>query len=412
LYMKGYPLARPAVQLGVCCSTSHPFRQAKATERDLLRGDLFNKSTPNDVKKRCEEFLTPSRRTWRECSSEEGERRVLEDKQSLFVQGIAGTGKTTFCRGIVERLQAAGEKVDIISKTHVASRRAGGVTADHWVRRYVINGSPKCTVLWIDEISQLDVGLLLQICKLTFCENVRFILSGDFNQFAPIGNNFRGTPVEEDALQRSNLLHTMASGNVVTLTECRRSDQELFDFYASLVDSSFNVSTIDSIAEAKALFNYDGFCRSNLVISHKKRIQLNRQINEQLAPRDVAVRLAVHSRQLRGNSAQTMLIWPGIELLGAVPTERKGVRNGCLYTVTSVEPDAVTLQELPGLTLTFEQVKSWLRLSYAQTYASVQGTEFTSQLRLHDTKHRFFTRRHLFVGLSRARAAKDVSVVD
>lgn len=148
------------------------------------------------------------------------------------------------------------------------------------------------------------------------------------------------------------------------------------------------------------------------MISHKKRILLNRQINEQMAPRDVAVRIEVQGKQLRGNAAQTMLIWPGIQLLGAVPTERKGIRNGCLYTVATVEPDAVTLQELPGLTLTFEQVKSWLRLSYAQTYASVQGTEFTAQLRLHDTKHRFFTRRHLFVGLSRARAAKDVSVVD
>ena len=149
------------------------------------------------------------------------------------------------------------------------------------------------------------------------------------------------------------------------------------------------------------------------MISHKKRISLNRQINEQMAPSgDVAVRLEVAGKQSRGNAAQTMLIWPGIELLGAVPTERKGIRNGCLYTVTSVEPDAVTLQELPGLTLTYEQVKAWLRLSYAQTYASVQGTEFGAQLRLHDTKHRFFTRRHLFVGLSRARAARDVSVVD
>ena len=221
LYMKGYPLARPAVQLGVIYSTSHPFRRAKATERDLLRGCAEYLTTPNDVKQGCTKFGAHPR-TWRECSPEEGERRVLEDKQSLFVQGIAGTGKTTYCRGIVERLQAAGEKVDIISKTHVASRRAGGVTADHWVRRYVINGSPKCTVLWIDEISQLDVGLLLQICKLTFCENVRFILSGDFNQFAPIANNFRGTPIEEDALRRSNLLHTMASGSVVTLTECRQ----------------------------------------------------------------------------------------------------------------------------------------------------------------------------------------------
>ena len=109
---------------------------------------------------------------------------------------------------------------------------------------------------------------------------------------------------------------------------------------------------------------------------------------------------------------QTMLIWPGIQLLGAVPTKRKGIRNGCLYTVAEVGGDTVRIQELAGVTLTFDQVKSWLRLSYAQTYASVQGSEFTAQLRLHDTTHHFFTIRHLFVGLSRARAAKDVCVVD
>jgi len=34
LYTKGYPLTRPTVQLGVISSTEHPFRQAKATERE------------------------------------------------------------------------------------------------------------------------------------------------------------------------------------------------------------------------------------------------------------------------------------------------------------------------------------------------------------------------------------------
>ncbi len=276
----------------------------------------------------------------------------------------------------------------------------------------MINGCPKCTVLWIDEISQIDVGLLLQICKLTFSSNIRFLLSGDFNQFSPIGNNFRGTPVSEDALQSSNLLHTMAGGNCVTLLECRRSDSELFDFYASLIvgGSRFETPLKNVVCEARAAFNFQGFCRSNLVISHRKRIQLSRQLNEHLAPA-CAVRLEIGGRVLRGNSSQTMLIWPGIELLGAVPTERRGIRNGCVYTVTEVLTDAVKLQELDGA-FSFEQVKNWLRLSYAQTYASVQGTEFTAQLRLHDTGHRFFSRRHLFVGLSRARAAKDVSVVD
>ena len=76
-------------------------------------------------------------------------------------------GKQHTYRG-VERLRAQGKVVDIISKTHVASRRAGGVTANHWVRRYVLAGCPRCEVLWIDEISQLGVGLWVQINKLTY----------------------------------------------------------------------------------------------------------------------------------------------------------------------------------------------------------------------------------------------------
>ena len=108
-----------------------------------------------------------------------------------------------------------------------------------------------------------------------------------------------------------------------------------------------------------------------------------------------------------------MLVWPGIELLGCVQAERRGVRNGCLYTVESIDLASETLR-LQGLEadFTFEQAKQWLRLSFAQTYASCQGTEFSGSLRLHDCASRFFTRRHLFVGLSRARQDAAVSLRD
>lgn len=412
LYCKAYPIARPSVQLVPVCSSEHPFRQAPATEKDPLKvhadeaPKLFSPSRNATLQVGCRAtHLVPP---------DEGERRVLAG-ESLLVLGIAGTGKTTYCKGIVERLRAAGEKVDVVSKTHVASRRAGGVTLDHWVRKHVVNGCPQCTVLYVDEVSQIDVGLLLQLAKLTYAENIRFILSGDFNQFAPIGNNFRGAPIAEDAFQKSNLLHTMCSGNVVHLTQCRRSDKVLFDFYASLVGDCPEQSPLkDTVKAAKALFCYDGLCERNLVISHKKRILINKVINEQLAPKD-AVRLEVNTKQpaAAGNCPQSILIWPGIQLLGAVPTERRGIRNSCLYEIAEVNTadDTVRLVE-PNITLTFEQVLSWLRLAYAQTYASVQGTEFDCALRLHDASHCFFTRRHLFVGLSRAKCAATVSVVD
>ncbi|MCP3864183.1 MAG: AAA family ATPase, partial [Aestuariibacter sp.] len=303
----------------------------------------------------------------------EAERRVLEDKASLFVCGIAGTGKTHYMQGIVERLQRQGVAVEAVSKTHVASKRASddGKTLDHWVRRHLMHGSPKCDVLWIDEVFQTDAGLLAQLSKLT--GTMRFLLSGDVHQFAPLGNTFRGAAVPEDALLRSNLLHTMAGGNRVELTECRRSDTSLFEYYASLIPGGlrFELPLVECVRQAKTAFAFRGLPRWSLCISHAKRVRINREVNERLAPQD-AVRLVVSGRAARGNAAQTMLLWPGIVLIGCTQSGR--VRNGCLYEVEHVDGESVKLCGVDAA-LTHEQASKTLRLSFAQTYASCQGTE-------------------------------------
>jgi hypothetical protein len=106
-----------------------------------------------------------------------------------------------------------------------------------------------------------------------------------------------------------------------------------------------------------------------------------------------------------------MLLWPGIKLFGCT-SAAKAVRNGCLYTVASIDASAQTLV-LEGVgPLTFDQTRAWLGLSYAQTYASCHCTEFDDSLRLWDCAHRHFSRRHLFVGLSRARVNAVVSLRD
>jgi hypothetical protein len=85
---------------------------------------------------------------WRDLGEVEAEERVLRGESLLLLLGIAGTGKTFRAQGIVERLRRSGKTVDAISKTHTASRRAGGATADQWVRRHVLHGSAACDVLW------------------------------------------------------------------------------------------------------------------------------------------------------------------------------------------------------------------------------------------------------------------------
>jgi hypothetical protein len=210
------------------------------------------------------------------------------------------------------------------------------------------------------------------------------------------------------------LLFDIASGNRCTLTECRRGDRELFDFYSSLIagGSRFSMPIADAVRAAKQVFRHTGQARWNLCISHRKRVEINRLHNRAAAPSD-CVFLEIRGRPVQGNAAQSMLVWPGIELLGCVQAERKGIRNGCLYTVESIDETSETLR-LQGLDVdfTFEQVKHWLRLSFAQTYASCQGTEFGDSLCLHDCGSRHFSRRHLFVGLSRARVGTKVGLRD
>ena len=97
---------------------------------------------------------------------EEAESKVITKHQSLLVLGSPGTGKTTLLQGVTESLRSIGKTVDIISKTHCASAKAGGCTADHWIRKKVINGTCSADFVWIDEISQMDCELIAALNRL------------------------------------------------------------------------------------------------------------------------------------------------------------------------------------------------------------------------------------------------------
>ena len=199
------------------------FRVNEAIENDLM------KMQPNGPKRqgtyRHEDFQ------WNDVSQEEAERLVING-QSLLVLGIAGTGKSTFVKKLVESLKQLKKQVDIISKTHCASERINGVTADHYARRHILNGSCNADTIWIDEISQLEHDLW---CHLNKLKERQWLLSGDFNQFAPIWNSYRGCEIKANSFENSRFLYILSGGNRLTLTECRRSEQDLFDFYSSLI---------------------------------------------------------------------------------------------------------------------------------------------------------------------------------
>ena len=68
-------------------------------------------------------------RRWKDLGEQEAEERVMEG-ESLLVLGIAGTGKTTFVQGIVERLRKGGKKgkQGVFAAVNI---KAGGFICDY-----------------------------------------------------------------------------------------------------------------------------------------------------------------------------------------------------------------------------------------------------------------------------------------
>ena len=193
------------------------------------------------------------------------------------------------------------------------------------------------------------------------------------------------------------MLWEMCGGNRLSLTENMRSDARLFQAYTSLGDD-----LQAALQRARAMFPVtDRPARYTLTISHKTRMKINRLRNMEEADR-TKQRCAFFAQRRPasrgGNQPQDMILWKGLQLIGAGGRCLKGL----FYEVEEVTEEVVRLTA--GLVLTHEQAVQSLRLCYALTYASCQGLTLPGLVRL-DTKSDHFTLKHLYVGLSRATGA-------
>jgi len=135
------------------------------------------------------------------------------------------------------------------------------------------------------------------------------------------------------------------------------------------------------------------------------------------------VQLAWEGEDLKGTTCQPqdMTIWEGIRLIGCPRGSGKvslGVVQGVVYVVKQISDTHATLEMTrdyckdptkPPDPLTKEvvavpldDVAEVLRLTHALCYYTCQGRTMDSHVVLMDTEYKWFSRRALIVGLSRA----------
>ena len=131
---------------------------------------------------------------WRDLTAVEVLAALWRD-ESLLVVGAPGSGKSYWVRERVRALRASGKRVDIVAKTHAAAQSfgEGAQTADHYVRQRIrTGGTVQCDVLVCEEITQMEVQIWADCCKLALGD-VAFILCGDVLQFSAIAEHWVGT---------------------------------------------------------------------------------------------------------------------------------------------------------------------------------------------------------------------------
>jgi len=153
------------------------------------------------------------------------------------------------------------------------------------------------------------------------------------------------------------------------------------------------------------------------VLSHRLRKILNKKCNEASKPPDAKFftlaefGINVESEDQGTNLPQDAYFWPGQRIVAHC--QGRKLRNGRAYEIVKLDEN-VTLKPCSedstadsdtsdsDIVLTRANFFRAVRLSHAVTYASAQGLTISGLLGLHDTSHKYFDWRKLFVGLSRA----------
>ena len=339
--------------------------------------------------------------------------RDVDPYEAIAIFGPPGCGKSWTASKLIEILRAQNKKVAVVSKTHTAAMNLGGCTCNHFCFKHILHGGFSGDFVILDEVSQLELGLWMQLSKLCYV-GVKFILLGDFRQLSPIGGHVHaGEILADDCIENSDLLKIMADCNRCILTENKRSDEKLFSFYAPLPSRSEDLKTL--LEEARKMFpRKRGWPDTSIVISHKMRQKLNERQNKATKPEDAV--------QVWANDGE---IWlhKGLRLVGHMQEKKQGFVNNGSYRITELCGDGSAAAAPQGLAIKFECeiskkelsasldfVKAHLRLCYAITAASVQGATIRGRLRVY-TNSRWFSKTHLYVCCSRATSSALLEVI-
>ena len=374
-------------------------------------------------------------REWKFIKEDEGVGRGAHDtyqaeivpkivnNRGAFISGRGGTGKSHVIALLKKEFENEGFTVHVIALTHTAVANATSLednvkaqTIMHTL--YTIMQTTKRTLaIIVDEASQIPLAMQSTLLSLKWMGHI-IVQMGDFaGQFMPIPDQARQHLLEN--LDTSPMMHDMCNGLHITMNKYRRgTDKAHYDYVGSLYPHT-GITLEDAIEGARERYPARGhfFEGVQLCISHRSRTHINKMHNEHLDKYQGTLVKCPGKLNHTDNQPQDMWLRTGMILM-AIMKNSSTCKNGARYKLLTIAANQFQFcrvtddDETTGesFTLTTKETGEYMRLTYAVTYFSSQGRTIYSPLRLTDTTHKYFTLRHLRVGLGRAPEGSAVQV--
>jgi len=194
---------------------------------------------------------------------------VLDGEESCHIDGMAGTGKSTFVMKLKEEIHKRGKTHMTLAPTNKACRIVDGKTIHSFVAacctRKALNDV--CVdYVFVDEISMVpEMFYKFFLTMKRMKPSIKFIIAGDFRQLLPVKDR-----VKDCDYKNSTALNELCDGNRLQLSKCRRSDDTLHNM----------CKNVGRVKESD--FNNEWTTR-HLAFTHKTKMWVNERMMDKAA---------------------------------------------------------------------------------------------------------------------------------
>jgi 5-methylcytosine-specific restriction endonuclease McrA len=316
-------------------------------ERDEMRENLVEKLSAGLIDRPFTMEHPKYRNIWvddgRSDFSELVEQVVLKD-QSFQIQGLAGTGKSTFLKKFITFISSIGQTCVSMAPTHKACRSLdqGIQLEDEDVHEtktldsqwsVIKNGCAdmfnRTDWVIVDEKSMIKEGFwkcMLQV--LHRAPKCKFVICGDWYQIPPVMDR-----KEDFDYQHSRALWELSAGNMLEFTKCRRADNRLFSLCKRVVKRE--KVDLDVFPKAE--------CERSLAYNNSVRKQVNHQWMLQKTKGTGVKYIVVPAVPGKGKLTQDARIYKGMPLIAIETNRSMGIANSDEFTVVKVTDAEVTI---------------------------------------------------------------------